>query len=217
MFGSKPIVSEDIKDWILASFDWLGSRFVLPDRPILPTKEFFTAPGGQDHNTAVLVLNDVLRLMCFERSVNLEPLDKIPVEYRHEYGKTSDIAGTFQQSGDDILICYDPELLGRPLQFNNTMAHEVMHARLAGVEHELPGGLEAHEFATDLGCIAAGFGVFQLQAADDAGWSGYLSQNSRAFALAAFLARRGLDADAANAHLSSRCQKLLKKGMTEVG
>ena len=93
------------------------------------------------------------------------------------------------------------------------LAHEVMHARLSGLEDEVPGGAGAHELATDLGCIIAGFGVFQLQGADDAGWTGYMSQDSRAYALGLFLHRRGLERDSVARHLTPRCQKLLTKAM----
>ena len=104
----------------------------------------------------------------------------------------------------------------RPIQFINLLAHELMHARLTGLEHDVPGGEGAHELATDLGCIIAGFGVFQLQAADDAGWFGYMTQPSRAFALAVFLQHRQLGTEAVADHLSPRCQKLLRRALKEV-
>ncbi|WP_198136587.1 hypothetical protein [Roseobacter sp. SK209-2-6] len=115
------------------------------------------------------------------------------------------------------MIRYDPELLKSPLQFINVLAHEVMHARLSGMEDEVPGGAGAHELATDLGCIIAGFGIFQLQGADDAGWTGYMSQQSRAHAFALFLRRRALDQDCVAKHLSQRCQKLVKRALAQLG
>ena len=105
--------------------------------------------------------------------------------------------------------------MSRPLVFINTMAHEVMHARLSGHENEIPGGLEAHELATDLGCIIAGFGVFQLQAADDSGWSGYMTQPSRAYALATFLDQRRLGPEVVDAHFSARCRRYLKRALKD--
>lgn len=211
MFWSRPMVSEDIRDWIDDCFDWFDARFEPPQKLITPTKEFFAAPGGADQKTAALVLEDVKRHLNYKKPVEITPLDVLPAEYRHTYQELSSVAGTFQQVGDTPVIRYDPEQMHRPVQFISLIAHELMHARLAGLENEVPGGETAHELATDLGCIIAGFGVFQLQAADDAGWMGYMTQPSRAHALAVFLNRREQGPEQATKHLSSRCSKLLRK------
>lgn len=216
MFWSRPTVSDDMRDWIAECFDWFDARFEPPSVPILPTREFFSAPGGQDAATAELVLSDIQRLTGIERRIELMPLDVLPEELRIDYHALSATAGTFQESGNSAIIQYDPELMKRPLLFINTMVHEVMHARLSGLEHDIPGGAAVHELATDLGCIIAGFGVFQLQAADDAGWTGYLRQPSRAHALALFLRRRELGIEAVAAHLSPRCRKLLRQAMKQI-
>lgn len=64
--------------------------------------------------------------------------------------------------------------------------------------------------------MIAGFGVFQLQAADIAGWWGYMSQEARAYALAVFLQHRNLGSDAVAPHLYGRCRKYLKRGMADL-
>ncbi|MEO1238112.1 MAG: hypothetical protein AAFW64_00325 [Pseudomonadota bacterium] len=203
-------------DWITECFDWFDARFLAPPAPILPTSAFFRAGSGQDHTTAVAVLADVKRLLRYGLPIDLVPLTRPPGEYRHSYQSLGEVGGTYQETDQGRVISYDPETVARPLAFINTLAHEVMHARLSGLTDQVPGGEEAHELATDLGCIIAGFGVFQLQAADDTGWSGYMSQDSRAFALAVFLDQRGLGADAANAYLSRRCQRYLKRGFADL-
>ena len=88
--------------------------------------------------------------------------------------------------------------------FIATMAHELMHLKLAPHVEDRPGGEATHELATDLHVIAEGFGTFQLEAAEDAGWSGYLSQPTRAYALALFLRYTNTPDAKAKAHLSSR-------------
>lgn len=216
MFWSRPLISDDLRAWILECFDWFDTTFQPPQSPILPTKAFFNAPGGQDEATAKLVLEDVKRHMHFDHPVEIFPLDVLSAEYRHNYQSLSAIAGTFQETDGTSVIRYDPEHMSRPMQFINLLAHELMHARLVGLEHDVPGGIEAHELATDLGCIIAGFGVFQLQAADDAGWFGYMTQPSRAFALAVFLTQRDLDAADVATHLSPRCLKLLRRAIKEL-
>ncbi len=217
MFRSKPTISADMAEWIVTCFDWFDARFPPQPGPILPTKAFFRAPGGRDHAAALGVLDDIKRHLGFDLPIDLIPLDRPAAEYRHSYQSLGEVGGTFQETDDGRVIRYDPETLSRPILFISTMAHEVMHARLSGVVDQVPGGIDAHELATDLGCIIAGYGVFQLQAADDLGWSGYMSQESRAFALAVFLDQRGLGPDAVHAHLSGRCQRYLKRGFKDLG
>lgn len=216
MFWSRPTLSEDMRFWILECFDWFDDMFEPPRSPILPTKAFFAAPGGSDPSTAELVLADVKKHMNVDEDIDILPLDVLPAEYRHEYQSLSAVAGTHQRIDGKSVIRYDPEQMHRPIGFINLIAHELMHARLAGYEDDIPGGEDAHELATDLGCIIAGFGVFQLQAADDAGWFGYMTQQSRAFALAVFLDRRGLGSETVAPYLSSRCKKFMRRAVKEL-
>ena len=217
MFWSRPLVSEEMQDWILDCFSWFDERFEPPQSPILPTKAFFSAPRGNSNATAELVLEDIKKHLKIDIPVAIAPLDMLAAEYRHDYQSLSQLAGTYQEIDGVSLIRYDPEQMHRPIQFISLLAHELMHARLAGFESEIPGGAEAHELATDLGCIIAGFGTFQLNAADEAGWAGYMTQNSRAFALAVFLNRRGLPIDVVTPYLSSRSAKLVKRATKELG
>jgi hypothetical protein len=205
-----------MRGWIYDCFDWFDEAFDAPPMPILPTKAFFSAPSGSGVETAKIVLDDIKRLMNFGQEVEILPLDVVPAELRHSYQATSEIAGTFQVIDGVATIRYDPEKMNQPVEFINLLAHELMHARLNGLEDQVPGGVGAHELATDLGCIIAGFGTFQLQAADDLGWSGYMSQQSRAFALAVFLERRGLELGEVKPFLSSRCAKLVSRARREL-
>lgn len=216
MFFRRSRVSEDMRAWIDDCFEWFDGRFAPPKAPILPTKAFFSAGRGDDLTTAKAVLADVQRLLDYDLPIALEPLPKLAPEYRHSYQQMADIAGTYQESDGTRLIQYNPEEMQRPRVFINTMAHEVMHARLSGLTDLVPGGHEAHELATDLGCIIAGFGVFQMQAADDSGWSGYMTQDSRAHALAVFLQRRNLDPGSVAPHLSGRCLRLLRRAYRDI-
>lgn len=217
MFGRRSAISQDMADWIVECFDWFDARYPAPPKPILPTRAFFTAPGGTDVATAQAVLADVKRHLHFDLPIDMLPIERPAGEYRHTYSSMSEIAGTYQETSEGRVIHYDPEAMTRPINFIATLSHEVMHARLAGHVHDVPGGEAAHELATDLGCIIAGFGVFHLQAADDQGWSGYMSQDARAFALARFLDDRGLGVDAVAAHLSPRCQRYLRRGFRDLG
>lgn len=214
-----PLVSDDMAGWIEESFDWVEA-----ERPdwwaaatlVTPTKAFFTAPGGEDHETARRVLDDLRRILGIEAEIALERLPDLPDELSHEYGVTSRVAGEYWHDDTHPMITYDPKLMRRPVSFINVMAHELMHARLAPVVDALPGGAEAHELATDLHCIIAGFGLFQLNAADQDGWAGYMSQNARAWALAEFVERKGIAPHEALERLGSRPRKLVQRAVKEM-
>lgn len=216
MFGFRSRVSEDMRSWIFDCFDWFDDRFEPPDQLVLPTRAFFQAPKGIGQDTAEQVLADIQRHMKIDQRIEIVPLDVLPGEYRLDYNALSSVAGAYDNSAGIPVIHYDPEQMKYPLQFVNTLAHELMHARLDNWVDDVPGGAGAHELATDLGCIIAGFGVFQLQAADEAGWSGYMTQPTRAFALAVFLSRRDLGIDAVAHYLSSRCLRLVKQAVKQL-
>jgi hypothetical protein len=203
-------------DWIFDCFDWFDERFEPPDLPILPTKAYFSAPGGQSEATAELVLEDVKRHMNIDAPIEIAPLDVLAAEYRGDYQSMSQVSGTYQEIDGISLIRYDPEIMHRPIQFISLVAHELMHVRLSPFVSEVPGGEDAHELATDLGCIIAGFGVFQLQSADEAGWAGYMRQSSRAYAMAVFLERRGLSLEVVAPHLSTKCKKWIQRATKEL-
>lgn len=209
----------DLRDWIADNFFWaIETSADWAKTPlILPTREFFTAPKGEGHEVASAVLEDLKRLMGLSgHQIALHPLPSLPDELSHEYGKLSQVAGTYAHDADLPEITYDPKLLRSPITFISVMAHELMHHCLAGCEDDLPGGAGAHELATDLHCIIAGFGVFQLQCAEEMGWSGYMTQDSRAHALALFLLLTETDPETACAHLSPRPAKALRLALREV-
>ncbi len=214
MFWQRAIVSDDMSDWIVENFDWLEEKH--PDlwgkaQLILPTKSFFAAKTGRNLQTATEISKQVAEHLGVTDDFRLEELPELPEEFRFEYGKLSETAGEYHHDADVPLIRYRPSLMQQPMAFINTMAHELMHLRLADHIDQLPGGEEAHELATDLHCIIAGFGIFQLQSSEDQGWSGYMSQASRAKALAVFLKRKDVDPQQALTHLSARPSRWLKK------
>jgi len=216
MFWNKPIISSDLRDWIEDNFDWVENNrpdWLKNTTLVLPTKAFFTAPGGTGHDIALAVMQDVKRLLKIDRQIKLEALPELPDELQHQYGQLSQIAGEYWHDDEVPVITYRPNLLRQPLGFINTMAHELIHARLAPVAAELPGGDAAHELATDLHCIIAGFGVIQLQAAEQLGWTGYMTQASRAVALAEFMKRANTASETALQCLSTRPKRWLKKAL----
>jgi hypothetical protein len=216
-----PVADPAKREWVDAQFAWAtatyGAAAISGRRLIRPTKDFFRAGRGEDHSTACAVLDDIRsHLGLSDIAVALEPQGVLPDGLHPGYGNLAEVAGTFRQDGDLPLVTYDPRMLRMPISFIATMAHELMHLKLAPHVDYMPGGGATHELATDLHVIAEGFGTFQLEAAEDAGWSGYLSQPTRAYALALFLRLTKTPEASARAHLSSRPARLLTAALALV-
>jgi hypothetical protein len=230
MFWSRNLVSDETADWICETFSWLISnlgpeRFFGETRLVLPTREFFTAPGGTDHATAEAVFDEVKRHMGMAgwpcRLIRQEEDWDPNLGYGLVIeGAPAGPAGAFWTDSDVIEISYNPGMMGAPLAFISVLAHELSHYLLAKYVAAIPGGVELHELATDITAIYAGFGVLQLESGWVAegyqgGWSvghlGYLSSESRAFALALFLTAKGIGINAADPYLSSDKAWLLRK------
>ena len=220
MFFNRYDVSHKTQVWLVESFDWAIENGILTrDTPlILPTKSYFTAPSGSSPEVVLAVFSDLKRLLNIaDRQIELLPMEVLPLEYRRrDYRKLSEAGGTWQSDGTHSLIRYDPERAKRPISFIATLAHELMHDILHRIDEYPPGGAEAEELSTDLHCITAGFGVFQMAGAEDSGWQGYMRQSTRGHALALFLAIRQFPATEALAHLPPRAQSTLKRAAKEV-
>lgn len=219
MLWRRNIVSPQVRDWVLENYDWVErnhSQQWAIARLITPTRAFFPVETGTDIATATKIAQQIADHLGIAQPFHLEELPELPEELRHQYGLTAEVAGQYWHDGDAPLITYRPSLMRQPMAFINTMTHELMHLRLAKVMQDLPGGADTHELATDLHCIIAGFGIFQLQASEDLGWSGYLSQPTRAFALAQFLKRKNLPIEEAENFLSRRPARWLRKAQQMV-
>ncbi|MGL5009505.1 MAG: hypothetical protein ACRC6I_06450 [Paracoccaceae bacterium] len=218
---SAPLADAAKRDWVDEQFDWArttyGPAALAARRLIRPTKEFFSAARGEDHGTACAVVDDIRRHLALTHiAITLEPQAVLHEGLHPGYGTLTEVAGTFQQYDDRPVLTYDPRLLRAPIRFIATMAHELIHLKLAPFVAGMPGGEATHELATDLHVIAEGFGTFQLEAAEDAGWAGYLSQPTRAYALARFLRLTGTPPAQAMAHLSARPTRLLKAALAHL-
>ena len=138
--------------------------------------------------------------------------------------------GTFEvKENNEIVITYNPELVGNPVQLVATYAHELSHYLTGSGPEEPPGGWDNWEFATDIAATFLGFGVFMANSAfnfqqftevDSQGWqynrSGYLSESEHIFALAIFLGLQGISLESALPHLKPNLKKLLKKAAKQV-
>ncbi|SMX29814.1 hypothetical protein TRP8649_03953 [Pelagimonas phthalicica] len=204
-----PIVDEDTQDWVLENFEWaIATGLMTKDtRLVSPTAENFPVSKGEPAFVARGLVDAIAGHLGIESGIEVRALDVIPAEYRIDYNATGDTAGTWQSDGNGAVISFDPSLAQRPMSFLSTLVHEMMHQRLHMTEMDFPGGLQAEELATDLHAITSGFGEVQMMGAEQAGWQGYMRQETRAFALSVFLDLTGEIAE----HVPSRSAKLLRK------
>jgi hypothetical protein len=215
-FSSAYPVSAETIDWIEANFDWAIRHGLLTNQTPLVTlsKQFFTAPSSTSPDFVPRIVQDIKTILGVPQArISVLPLDQLDAKYRHSYGELSSIGGTWQGDGDEALIRYDPDHITQPVMLISTMAHEVLHHVLHGIPELPPGDAETEELATDLHCITMGFGLFQMNAAELAGWSGYMRQSTRAHALALFIHMRGLPHDTALQQLSSRSARTAKAAL----
>lgn len=217
-FRKRASISGDLKDWIIDSFDWADDTFGIDwtasRQLITASADFFTAPAGDTPEVAQNIADDIARLLPV-RTIPVAPLEMIDPEYRHNYQDSASVAGLYHHDWDDPLIQYDPALMQQKVAFINTMTHELMHARLANYIALMPGGEPVHELSTDLHCITHGFGLFAIDGPAQAGWSGYMTQESRAYALAVFLDRHKIAPETAMTQLNPRGAKALKRAVAE--
>ncbi|WP_341365659.1 hypothetical protein [Yoonia sp. BS5-3] len=211
-------IGDDLKDWIEDSFDWCRDRFGVDWQTsrqlITADKTFFTAGAGHTPEVAQQIADDIAKLIPV-RSIEVQPIAALDPEYRHSYQDISSVAGAYLHDDEVPLINYDPSLMTKPIAFINTMTHELMHDRLASYVDDMPGGEPAHELSTDLHCTTHGFGLFALDGPAQVGWSGYMTQESRAYALATFLDRHDVDPEFAASRISGRSAKALRRAVAE--
>lgn len=215
-FRAAPVIAPEKRAWVEAHFAWVAAEIGddgLRAIPLItPTRDFFRSNRAAPTETAQLVFSEVKSLLLLDAvAVTLIPHGILPEHAARDYNMLSQLSGSFIADSDMPIITYDPRLLNHPIGFISTMAHELMHLKLADVADNLPGGIATHELATDLHCIIHGFGIFQLDAADSVGWAGYLSQDTRAFALALFLKLTNRPVEAALPFLSAHIGKKLRK------
>ena len=97
-FRPRPIVSDDMQDWIVENFDWVAEHrphWLRTARLIEPTRSFFAAAGGTSHEAAISMTSDIITILDLDPNIRLEPLPELPDELRHQYGVLSDVAGEY--------------------------------------------------------------------------------------------------------------------------
>lgn len=224
MFGfAKYPVSDDVQVWLEDSAAWAIEHGVWTAQSplIFPSNQFFSAPklrGPKDGQRVVAALIEDFKrhLGCTNDMIDCMPLDVLDADYRYDINALSAPAGTFQTDAASSMIRFDPALLTQKLPLLSMLAHEMTHHILHKIPEPPLGDFEAEELSTDAQAIFMGCGVLQMAGAELSGWQGYLSQPSRAHALALFLLVRQIDPQDATNALPPRSSKYLKRALNEL-
>ena len=202
---SRERVSDETHRWMARTFAWaIESGLLTPRTPlVLPTDEFFKTPDGQDHDTVVGLVDDLMWILGVEDTIGVLALDALSVEFQRQHGLAG-TAGTHEGDPEHTVIRYDPNLVDRPFALISTLSRQLMHHLLHSRAAEIPGSDVAEELNTDLLVIAMGLGLMEMLGAEEAGRPGYMHPASRAYALAMFMGVRELALDIAVDELSGR-------------
>ena len=235
-FVRRQIVDAETAAWHVENFEWLVRQFAGNGgfdrtRLVLPRPGFFISDGETGHALALRLFAQV-KNYCGMNGWDAELIADDNPAARQQAWSLAMVAhrahalGTFEASGNRILISYVPALLARPEQFIATMAHELAHYLLATAHAPFVCAEDEHECLTDLAAVFMGFGAFlanarfNIQTYADShiqGWqwnrAGYLPEADLVFALALFLRVKGLEADAACAGLKPHLAGLLRRAM----
>ncbi len=209
----------DVEAWHVDAWIWairsFGGWDAFQQTPLVtPTREYFLPGPEAGHAKAQHVFDTVRSLLGMSdwpvRLVARRAGQAQLSAFVHLQTPGA-VAGTFGVEGNEAIVTYDPQLLDNPTALVSTLVHEMAHYLAHSTLEPPPGGQELDELATELLVAYAGFGMFGANSAfgftqhHDAfsqGWSsqrlGYFSEQGWVFALAMFLALRGMPEDAAD-------------------
>jgi hypothetical protein len=233
-FRVKSILEPEEEEWQIATWQWLlYERSGLDDLHkaplVVPTQEFFPSTGETGSALARYVFERVKHHAHMsdwpcELIEQPEPGELIVNPVTALKVRKAAPAGTFMHDGNAAQISYSPSLLKDRLALVSTFAHELAHYLIGHPRRMPPGGGPGLEPATDLAVTYLGFGIFgansafryqQHQDFMSQGWGytrlGYIKEREWVFALAVFLALKGLDASAAKPHLKDHLASQLKR------
>jgi hypothetical protein len=228
IFSTRPPVSSEEYDWLVACFAWLRlvlddtdirPELVLPDHPAL-----LSARTGPELFDAVRDLMDMSEWPC--RLVKVDD-DFDPGDARIQQEGTS-ACGTFSVEDGEAVIRYSSAMLRDPDALAATFAHELCHYLLVEAG-DPPGGPDLMEHSTDCAAAYLGFGVLLANSARNfeqwtdgewQGWrshtAGYLSEQALVTATAMFAHLHGLDARAIEGGLKTYLRSDLRKAAKAV-
>jgi hypothetical protein len=232
----RPIVDDDTAAWHVENFAWLLRQFggLKKSTLVLPKPGYFIADGETGHAFALRIFEQV-KAYCgmadwpADLAADDNPLANLSDRSLAMVAPQKHALGTFGVAGNRIVISYVPALLQQPDHLIATLAHELAHYLLATSKEAPPCEQDEIEFLTDLTAVYLGFGVFlanarfRFEALQDGamhGWriahSGYLPEADIIFALALFVAAKGLDGGPAIGSLKPHLATMLTRTLRDL-
>ncbi len=237
LFKAKPLLSDEDIEFQVATFKWLlknfgGKDFYEDAHLVLPTRTYFPSKVGTAQEAAVETFEVVrqyagleewpCKLVAQDEDMDIRVAPTVAIQ-----NAPNSPNGTFQMVDDsEIVITYNPSLVGNPTLLVATFAHELSHYLTGSCPEKPPGGWDNWEFATDITATFLGFGIFMANSAlnfrqftevDSQGWqvsrSGYLTEAEHIFALAIFLRLKNMSMEAASPYLKRNLRSMLKSAM----
>ena len=238
MFGQlRCPVDEETAAWVAEFAAWMRDTFgadaLFGAELVLPTGAYLRRDGKTGHELALHVFEQVKALAgmpdwpCTLLAQELDAPAQVS-EFVTLRDAPAGPSGSFayEPGTEAVTISYNPNLVDDPGAMVATFAHELAHYLFATAAKAPPGGPELEEFATDLGAVFLGFGIFAVNSSfrfaahGDTfaqGWvfqrQGYLSGNELSFALALFVRLTGADEAAALSHLGNRYKGPFRAGL----
>lgn len=206
----KLVVSEEDKAWIEQNLNWIQENIVdiLKQPVVLPTKRFFDRTFTKTEEDAHYLLKKIgeicdIQTDSIEMGFYSEQQIEIDSGLKTESEEKNGTAGLYIQDDDKFSILIEIGELQDPVSLMSTIAHELCHFKLMGLEGIIHDGYE-NELITDLLSMAYGFGVivayssFRFSQFIDGNWlgwqssaKGYLPQQCIAHILAEIEFRKG--------------------------
>jgi len=240
LFGNKPLLSDDDRQFQIECYRWLlthfgGDDFYKEAKLVLPTAEFSPTQVKSQDAAAIETFMQVKKhaglaewpcqLQAQEEDPNLLVAPTVALKNVEE-----NPLGAF--SGNDnkeVIISYNPIIVLDPTQMVATFAHELSHYLTSTAPEPPPGGWGNWEFATDICATFLGFGIFSANATfnfsqytgvDSPGWQvmggGYLSEAEHAHAFAIFLRLKEISPETAFKHCDTSIKSYLKIALAEL-
>jgi len=229
----KLTITEDDKNWVDNSLNWLfsefGEEYFLNIQTITPTKNFYDRKFDKTEKDAEFILKKTAELMSIGNiEIKLDFFDDDIVKMEDgtvlltpedEYGKWESSTGQIEINNNKLIISIENQQLKNPISLIATISHELAHQKLLG-ENRIT---ENDEFLTDLTAIAFGFGIFignsrnkftQFSTNDGYGWEsssqGYLPEEIISYSMAWLSNKRNENLNYSK-YLKPSLDKLLKQ------
>jgi hypothetical protein len=234
----KPLVGGEMQEWMLAHVEWLLTRHAhsagfANAQLVLPAQGFFTSDGEKGHALAEGIFAQIKQyasVPTLETNLLADPRGTA-ARSNSEMGVQQKAlpAGTYQHTGENILITYDSDMLRHPGDLIYVLAHELAHAVLDfGSIEPPPSDEDFNELLTDLTAVFLGFGVFGSYFRSDTRvlnkdtveefkslYTYYMNFNEFAAATALFVLVRGIEPEFALSQVRDDLRAKLKQGFRD--